>query len=135
MSLTILLDNEAVQALADPAHRKHHRALGFAQVVVSRKARGSPVTVAVPTSVRVEAGWNRTVPAWAFVNRLRIADIPLDRAHANAAASIRSRTGVSVADAHLGAAIANAAQVAVVTSDPRDMRIVAEGKHVEVVTL
>jgi predicted nucleic acid-binding protein len=135
MSLTILLDNEAIQALADPAHRKHHRAVGFAQVAVSRKARGSPVTVAVPTAVRVEAGWNRTAPAWAFVSRLRIADIPLDGARANAAASIRSRTGVCVADAHLGAAIANAARVTVLTSDPRDMRIVAEGKHVEVVAL
>jgi hypothetical protein len=31
--------------------------------------------------------------------------------------------------------MADAAQVTVVTSDPRDMRIVAEGKHVEVVTL
>jgi predicted nucleic acid-binding protein len=135
MSWIILLDNEAVQALADPADRKHHRALGYAQVAVSRKARGSPVTVAVPTAVRVEAGWDRTAPAWAFVNRLRIADIPLDGQHANAAAAVRSRTGVSVADAHLGAAFANAARVTVLTSDPRDMRIVAEGKHVEVVAL
>jgi len=139
MSWTILLDNEAVQALADPSHRKHRRALGYAQVVISRKARADPVNVAVPAAVRVEAGWDRTAPAWAFVNRLRIADIPLDRTHANTAAAISSRTGVSVADAHLGAAIANAdadaARVTVVTSDPRDMRIVAEGKHVEVVAL
>jgi hypothetical protein len=25
----------------------------------------------VPTAVRVEAGWNRTAPAWAFLSRLR----------------------------------------------------------------
>lgn len=135
MSWTILLDNEAVQALADPAHRKHRRAVGYAQVAVSRKARGAPVSLAVPTAVRVEAGWDRTAPTWAFVSRLRVTDIPLDGQRANAAAAISSRTGVSVADAHLGAAMANAAQVTVVTSDPRDMRIVAEGKHVEVVAL
>jgi predicted nucleic acid-binding protein len=89
----------------------------------------------VPTAVRVEAGWDRIAPSWAFVNRLRIADVPLDRTHASTAAAISSRTGVSVADAHLGAAMANAARVTVVTSDPRDMRIVAEGKHVEVIAL
>jgi hypothetical protein len=85
MSWTILLDNEAVQALADPSHRKHRRAVGYAQVVISRKARGAAVTVAVPAAVRVEAGWDRTAPAWAFVNRLRIADIPLDRTHSGPA--------------------------------------------------
>ena len=135
MSWTILLDNEAVQALADPAHRKHHRVVGYAQVAVSRKARGATVSLAVPTAVRVEAGWDRTAPAWAFVNRLRVTDIPLDGQRANSAAAISSRAGVSVADAHLGAAMADAAQVTVVTRDPRDMRIVAEGKHVEVVAL
>lgn len=135
MSWTILLDNEAVQALADPSHRKHRRAVGYAQVAASRKARGTPVSLAVPTAVRVEAGWDRTAPAWAFVNRLRITDVPLDGQHANAAAAISSRTRVSVADAHLGAAMANAARVTVLTSDPRDMRIVAEGKQVEVVAL
>jgi hypothetical protein len=139
MSWTILLDHEAVQALADPGHRKHHRVVAYAQVVASRKARGAPVSLAVPTAVRVEAGWDRTAPAWAFVNRLRITDIPLDipldGQRADAAAAIGSRTGVCVADAHLGAAMADAAQVTVVTSDPRDMRIVAEGKRVEVVAL
>jgi hypothetical protein len=72
MSRFILLDHEAVQALADPAHPKHRR--------------------------------------------------------------VRNRTRVSVADAHLGAAIRAADQVTVLTSDPLDMHVVAEGKHIEVVT-
>jgi predicted nucleic acid-binding protein len=93
------------------------------------------VSIAVPTAVRVEAGWDRTAPAWAFINRLRIADLPLDASQANAAAAIRNRTQVSVADAHLGAAIQSADQVTVVTSDPPDMQLVAEGKHIEVVAL
>lgn len=135
MSRTVLLDNEAVHALADPSHRKHRQVVGYAQIAVRSKARAVPVSLAVPAAVRVEAGWDRTAPAWAFVNRLRIADVPLDASHANAAAGIRHRTGVSVADAHLGAAIRAADQVTVVTSDPRDMRLVAEGKHIELVAL
>ena len=62
----------------------------------------------MPTVVRVAAGWDRTAPAWAFVNRLRIADIPLDGQHANLFSAIGGRTGICVADAHLGAVIANA---------------------------
>jgi len=135
MSRVILLDNEAVQALADPAHPKHLRAVSHAQVAVSRKSRALPVSIAVPTAVRVEAGWDRTSPSWAFINRLRIADIPLDPGHANAAAGVRNRTRVSVADAHLGAAIRAADQVTVLTSAPLDMHVVAEGKHIEVVAL
>jgi len=134
MSRVILLDHEPVQALADPAHPKHRRAVSHAQVAVSRKARALPVSIAVPTAVRVEAGWDRTSPSWAFINRLRVADIPLDPGHANAAAGIRSRTRVSVADAHIGAAIRAADKVTVLTSYPLDMHVVAEGKPIEVVT-
>ncbi len=135
MSRTILLDNEAVQALANPAHPRHRRVVSHALIAVSRKARATSISVAVPSAVRVEAGWDRTAPVWAFVNRLRITDIPLDASHANAAAAIRNRTGVSVADAHLGAAMLAGDEITVVTSDPRDMQIVAEGKHIEVVAL
>jgi predicted nucleic acid-binding protein len=137
MSRVILLDNEPVQALGDPAHPKHGRVVGHAQVVARRKARAVPISIAVPTAVRVEAGWDRTDSAWAFVNQLRITDVLLDTSHANAAAGIGKRTGVSVADAHLGAAMQSpeSDRVTVVTSDPRDMRVVAEGKHIEVVAL
>lgn len=135
MSRLVVLDNEAVQALADPAHRKHRRIISHVQVVASRKLRAAAIGLAVPTAVRVEAGWDRSSPARAFLNRLRITDVPLDAAHANAAAAIRNRTGVSVADAHLGAAIWSAptAQVTVVTSDPDDIRRVAEGKNITIV--
>lgn len=137
MSRLILLDNEAVQVLGRPEHPKHRRLVGQVQVVAWRKARILPIGIAIPTSVRVEAGWDRAESAWAFVNQLRVTDIPLDTSHANAAAGIRKRTGVSVADAHLGAAIQNAEAdyVTVITSDPRDMRLVAEGKHIDVVAI
>jgi hypothetical protein len=67
--------------------------------VIRRPARTSVILLSRRRSwtvtVRAEAGWDRTSPAWAFPNQLRIADIPLDTAAANIAAAIRARTGVS----------------------------------------
>ena len=91
----------------------------------------------IPTAVRVEAGWDRTSPAWVFPNRLRIADSPLDTASASTAASIRNETGVSVADSHLGAVIQSAHddQITVVTTDPREMRLVAADTDITVAAI
>jgi hypothetical protein len=96
-----------------------------------------PISLAVPTAVRVEAGWDRNSPSWAFLNLLRIGDAPLDTAQANAAADIRDRTRVSVADAHVGAVVqaSPANQITVVTSNPADMRLVAGDKNVNVVAI
>jgi predicted nucleic acid-binding protein len=137
MTRLVVLDNEAVQALQDSAHPKHRQVVSQAQVVASRKRRAAAIEIVVPTAVRVEAGWDRTSPAWAFPNRLRIADIPLDAANASTAAAIRSRTRVSVADAHLGAVIqaAPAGQITVVTSDPGDMRLVAGDRDITVAAI
>ncbi len=133
----VVLDNEACQALAHPGHRKHRQIVSQAQVVAARKSRAAAIEVVVPTAVRVEAGWDRASPAWLFPNRLRIADIPLDTASASKAAAIRNRTGVSVADAHLGAVIqaASADQITVVTSDPADMRLVAGDRNITVAAI
>lgn len=137
MSHLVLLDNEAVQALADPAHPKHAHVVSHVQVVASRRRRAMPVSMAVPTAIRAEAGWNRNSPAWAFLNRLRITDIPLDAPCANAAADIRKDALVSVADAHIGAAVqaASAGRITVITSDPADMRRMAGDKGVTIVTI
>ena len=135
MTHLVVLDCEAIQALRDPGHPKHRRVVSHAQVVASRKRRAVAIQMVVPTAVRVEAGWDRASPAWVFPNRLRIADSPLDTASANAAADIRDRTGVSVADSHLGTVIQSAphSQITVVTSDPGDMRLVAGDKKITVV--
>ena len=137
MNRIVLLDDEAVQALRDPGHRKHRRVLDEVRIVAMRTAGAMSVRIAVPTAVRVEAGWDRTAAAWAFVNRLGIVDVPLDVSQADAAAGIAKRTKVSVADAHLGAVIqaADVDQVTVLTSDPGDMRKVAEGRQVTIVAL
>ncbi len=137
MSRLVVLDNEAVQALRDPSHRKHRRVVGYIQVVAERKRRAAAINAVVPTAVRVEAGWDRTSPAWAFLNRLRIADVLLDTAYANSAAAIRGRSGASVADAHLGAVMTSASgtEITVITSDPRDMQEVAGDANVTIVAI
>ncbi len=137
MSHTVIFDNEAVQALSSPDHPKHNKVVSHVQVVASRKRKAEKVSMVVPTSVRVEAGWNRTDTAWAFANRLGIGDAELDAAHANGASAIRGRIGthISVVDAHIGSVIQSSttARISVITSDPDDMKAVAGTKPVVVV--
>lgn len=137
MTRLVVLDSEAVQALQDPLHRKHRQVVSHAQVVATRKRSAIAIEIVVPAAVRVEAGWDRASRAWVLLNRLRIVDIPLDAANASTAAAIRNRTGVSVADAHLGAVIqsASAEQITVITSDPGDLRGVAGGKDITVAAI
>ncbi len=132
----IVLDNEAVQALRDERHRKHRQVVAHLAGIVARRRRGREVSAVVPTSVRVEAGWDRTQPAAAAINRLRIADHVLDTSSANVAASlVTNAAGVSVADAHVGAAIRSLAydEVVVLTSDPGDITRVAGDRPVRTV--
>ena len=137
MTHLVVLDCEAIQALRDPGHPKHRRVVSHAQVVANRKRRAVSIQMMVPTAVRVEAGWDRTSPAWVLPNRLRIADSPLDTASADTAASIRDRTGVSIADSHIGTVIQSAThrQITLVTSDPGGMRLVAGDKNITVATI
>jgi predicted nucleic acid-binding protein len=84
----------------------------------------------------VEAGWDRTSPHWGFLNRLRIIDVPLDAAHASAAATIHEQAQVSVADAHIGATVQAAhPDITVITSDPADIRKVAGVRPVTVAAI
>lgn len=135
---SVILDNEAVQALQSAAHPHHGRALAHVQVVADRKRKALAVDLVVPTAVRVEAGWDRTAPAAALVNRLRILDAVLDGSTANVASVIRRQDEVSTADAHLGAviaALAPAGAITVITSDSADIARVAQPHAVTVVTL
>jgi predicted nucleic acid-binding protein len=137
MTRLVVLDNEAVQALARPHHPKHQRVLAHMEAVERRKRHAAATSLVVPAAVRVEAGWDRTSPQWTFLNRLRITDVPLDAAHANAAAMIHEQARVSVADAHIGATVRSApnAGITVITSDPADIRKVAGDHPVVVVAI
>ncbi|MGI9118661.1 MAG: hypothetical protein ACR2G7_00750 [Acidimicrobiales bacterium] len=123
----VILDNEAVQAIQDVGHPKHRRALAVVEAATAPRARrlGS-FRLVVPTTIRVEAGWDRTASRAAVINRLRIIDHQLDSDAANRAASIRNALGVSVADAHLGSALGDSAsENVVITSDVSDLRRIA----------
>jgi hypothetical protein len=125
---TLVLDKEAVQALADVQHRQHRRAVAFIEVANQRSGgRRQPLAVVVPVAVRVEAGWDRSAPQAAFLNRIsRARDVALDSRGANRATQLRHAAGVSVVDATLGhAAEVVAAPVAILTSDLSDMGRVA----------
>ncbi len=137
MTRLLVLDNEAVQALASPHHPKHRRVLGYVELVARRKRHAAAISILAPTAVRVEAGWDRSSPQWAFINRLRIVDVLLDAACANKAAAIREQAQVSVADAHIGATVQSApdADITVVTSNPGDIRRVAGSRLVAVVAI
>jgi len=128
----VVLDNEAVQALRDEHHPKHRQVLAHLAGIVGRRQRGREVSAVVPTSVRVEAGWDRTQPEAAAINRLRVVDHPLDAAPANVAAAIADELAVSVADAHVGAVLRSLPhdEVVVLTSDPDDITRVAGDRPV-----
>jgi hypothetical protein len=82
--------------------------------------------VVVPTTVRVESGWDRRAARSAPLNRLRVGDSPLDRDLADRAARIRSSLAVAVPDAHIGALLETAeGAVTVLTSDTKDMNRIA----------
>lgn len=140
MTVTVVLDNEAVQALWSAEHRKHRRALGYVQVVAVRKRKGRRAAeIVVPVAVRVEAGWDRSNARAAFINLLGIRDVPLDKEYGNRAAAIGVENGVSVADAHVGATAQlvpeSAGPVTIISSDPDDMRAVAGPRQVNIVRL
>jgi len=135
---TVVLDNEAVQSLASVSHPKDRAGPAHLEGVVSRRRRGRVVEAVTPTAVRVEAGWDRTQPNAATLNRLRIADQILDAQTANAAATlVATRVATSVADAHVGATVQRLAghKIAVITSDPRDMTAVCSPTSVTIVAI
>lgn len=125
---SVLLDNEAVQALIDPRHTKHRRSLALIEATAAKnQRRAGSVRLVVPTAVRVEAGWDRTASRAAAINLLRVGDHALDHTAANQAASIKGALGVSVADAHLGATLVSLdGPVAVITSDTEDAMSIAD---------
>ena len=123
---TIVFDNEAVQALTDSTHAQHRTVVAHLAGAVSRRQRGTVVNAVVPTTVRVEAGWNRTTPGAAAINRFRVHDHALDTPVANLAASIQERSGLGPTDSHIGAMVrsVSSGDVVVLTSDPTDIALV-----------
>lgn len=135
MANITILDSEAIHALVTQRSNKHRRVASLLAFDLNRRStRGVAV---VPSTVRVEAGWDRTAARWAGINRLRIVDHHLDRTTTDVAARLRAEHGVSPADAHIGALAAEHGddEVVVITSDPDEIAAVTEGTGARVVRL
>ena len=117
----LVLDSEAASVLLSTGNNKKRAAVAKAIAAATGK-------VVVPTTVRVEVGWDRTASNAADANRLvpSDADFPLDAAGADRAAQLRAAVPrVSVVDATVAAAAevlgAGGGVVEVLTSDAADM--------------
>lgn len=133
----VVLDNEAIQALRDPLHAKHRTVIAHLEGVTQRRRQGASVIAVAPTAVRVEAGWDRSTPASAAINRFRVEDRPLDTSAADRAAAIHSRTGKGVADSHIGATVRDLSvdDVVVLSSDPDDVELVSDPRAITAVRI
>lgn len=134
----LILDNEAVQALVTRHHPKFEIVVAHLESHARRGGqRQLPDAVWVPTTVRVEAGWDRTDPSTAHANRLNLRDRPLDSDRANAAARLVQLHGVSPADAHIGAMVETLGDevVIVLTSDPKDIARVCPPRSIRIVRI
>ncbi len=131
---TLVLDNEAVQALADQAHRKHRLLLAYVDAAATRNAvRADTVRILIPVAARVEAGVARSSSA--LLGRYRAVDTPLDGTRADRAVRLRLDAGGSAVDACVAevAVTAPAGEVTVLTSDLTDLpRLVADHPRVRV---
>lgn len=134
---TVVLDNEAVQALTDTGSPKHRVVVAHLAGVVARRRQGRVAEVVVPTTVRVEAAWDRTAPSAAAINRFPVRDHVLDPGSADVAARIQLETSTGVADAHIGAAVRSlsSSEVVVLTSDPDDIATVCPPSGTRVVRI
>lgn len=125
---TVLLDNQAFTVMQDAAHSEHRRILAMMTGIAKRKSRGVATSIGIPTTVRIEANWDRQLSGAAAINRLPIPDIALAASMINPAASLHSALpSLSVPDSHLGIAMSTSTTpVAVVTSDDKDVKAMSD---------
>lgn len=98
----VILDNEAVQAILRENHPKFRSVAARIEAARWRAHSRTRLSLHVPTTVQVEAGWDRTSASAARLNRYPIRLDALDREHANEAARVVTEARVSPAHAHVG---------------------------------
>ena len=128
----MVLDNEALQALADVGAAKHRAmvALLKAAVVDSRRSRQRP-RLLTSTVVRLEAGLSRRSPQNTGLGLFRVQDVALDGERVERALTLPSAREVTPADAAVAEVAASlAGKVTVLTSDPVDLRRLLAGTEV-----
>jgi hypothetical protein len=126
---SLVLDNEALQALANPRHPKHRVMLEKIAAVKYESSRGASVRVVTPTAVRVEALVSRRTPATAGLGRFNVQNIALDSTRADRCVALGTASTASAVDATVAEAAESEARtgnVSVYTSDVADLtRLVA----------
>ena len=124
-SIVAVLDNEPLQALADPAHRKHRAVVRLMEAIAQRQGRrGRAASVVVSTVVRLEAGVVRQAPSSAALGRLGVRDEVLSASRADRAVALRRAAGGAPADAataQLAEEFARESKVTVYTADLTDL--------------
>ena len=129
----LVLDNEALQVLAHPHHRKHSDLVAFVETeqraaLRSRRAPG----LRTSSVARVEAGVDRTSPASAVFNRFRVGDVLVTPDRADRAIRLNAEVGASAVDACVAELAASLGASTVITSDVRDLSRLLVGTPVVV---
>lgn len=126
----LVLDNEALQALADPRHSKHRVMLEKIAAVKYESGRGASVRVVTPTAVRVEALVSRRTAGTASLGRFNVQDIALDSTRTDRCVTLAAAASATAVDATVAEAAEGEARtrlVSVYTSDVGDLtRLVAQ---------
>ena len=130
--MTLVLDNEAVQALSDVRHAKHRAVIARLLALSVLHERAARAEVVTTTAVRVEAGVTRSAPA-AALGRFQVRDVALDTARADRCVEL-SAAGCSVVDTTVAQAAEEHAEagrlVTVLTADLTDLdRLVAHTRR------
>lgn len=118
----VILDTEAVRAILRPRHPGFRSVASRLEAARWRSPNHTDVTLHVPATVQLEAGWDRTSPSSALINRYPIRIDALDSSTADAAAQLVAKHSVTPADAHVGVLCQRLAssgvRVIVLTGDP-----------------
>lgn len=120
---TLVLDNEAAQALADVRHPKHRSVIAYVDARARRSGRRRQApSILVPAAVRVEAELDRRSPSTTALGRMRVRDVPLDRHRTDRAVAMRIQAGGSTVDACVAeVAASEPGPVTVLTADLTDV--------------
>lgn len=133
VAASLVLDNEALQALADLQHTKHRVMLEKIAAVKYESERGASVRVVTPTAARVEALVARQTGGTAALGRFNVQDIALDSTRADRCVTLGAASTATAVDTTVAEAAeseARARRVTVYTSDVGDLnRLVAQADN------
>lgn len=131
----VVLDNEALQAVADLRSPKHTRTLAYLKAAaLDARRRKQHTRVFTPTVVRLEAGLSRHSPGNVGLGLFRVRDVPLDSDRVEQALALPSAQRVSPADAAVAELASSLpGDVVVLTSDGADLEMLLRDSDVLVI--